>query len=213
MKCPHCLVAFHAPEMFSNLIFDVDGGWRVIFLTCPSCKKLIIYLENYEILGGFNSVISRILIRPPGVSRSPVPPEVPVDIAEDYLESCLVLAYSPKASAALSRRCLQNLLRSAAKVKPGNLANEIQQVLDSAALPTHLTESIDSIRNIGNFASHPMKSQQSGEIIPVEPCEAEWNLDVLEMLFDFYYVQPAIIAKKRADLDTKLATVGKPPMK
>ena len=207
-KCPHCLIAFHDIWLTSQLVSDVDGIWIARFTTCPTCKKLIIYLDKNN-----GMRVTSMLVRPRGISRSPVPPEVPADIAEDYVESCLVLADSPKASAALSRRCLQNLLRNAARVKQGNLANEIEQVLNSGVLPTPLADSIDAVRNIGNFAAHPMKSQQSGNIVQVEPGEAEWNLDVLEMLFDFYYVQPAKIAKKRADLDAKLAEAGKPPMK
>jgi hypothetical protein len=72
---------------------------------------------------------------------------------------------------------------------------------------------IDAVRNTGNFAAHPNKSKSTGEIVPVEPQEAEWNLDVLEALFDFYYVQPAKVAERRAALDQKLADAGKPPMK
>jgi len=214
MECPHCLVVFNSSEYTLGYgTSDVDGGWNVRYYTCPSCNKLIMFLENFDLLSP-KPPISRTLIRPRGISRTPVHSEVPADIAEDYEEACLVLADSPKASAALSRRCLQSLLRNAAKVKKqGNLADEIQQVLDSGTLPTHLAKSIDCIRNIGNFAAHPMKSQQSGDIVSVEPGEAEWNLDVLEMLFDFYYVKPAITAKKRAELDAKLATIGKPPMK
>ena len=51
------------------------------------------------------------LVRPKGISRAPLPPEVPSEFTKDYQEACLVLTDSPKASAALSRRCLQNLLR------------------------------------------------------------------------------------------------------
>ena len=120
---------------------------------------------------------------------------------------------SPKASAALSRRCLQNLLRDAAKVKHSDLSKEIQEVLDSNALPSHLAESIDSIRIIGNFGAHPNKSLSTGEILPVEPHEAEWNLEVLEELFDFYYVKPAVTAAKKTALNAKLGDAGKPPMK
>ena len=98
-------------------------------------------------------------------------------------------------------------------MKPGNLADEIQQAVDSGGLPSSLVDSIDAIRNIGNFAAHPMKSQKSGEIMPVEPGEAEWNLDVLESLFDFYFVQPEVIRKKREALNKKLQDAGKPPMK
>ena len=125
----------------------------------------------------------------------------------------MTLADSPKASAALSRRCLQAILRDHAGVKHGNLAGEIQQVIDSGKLPSHLTESLDAIRNIGNFAAHPIKSTSTGEVIEVEDGEAEWNLDVLESLFDFYFVQPAIIKKKRDALNSKLKDAGKPQMK
>lgn len=69
------------------------------------------------------------------------------------------------------------------------------------------------MRNIGNFAAHPIKSTNTGEIIDVEPGEAEWLLDVLEGLFDFYFVQPAILKAKRDKLNQKLVDAGKPPMK
>jgi hypothetical protein len=153
------------------------------------------------------------LIRPKALSRSPLSPDIPNDLAGDYRESALVLADSPKASAALSRRCLQHLLRDHAKVKPGNLTDEITEVLNSRVLPSHLAESLDAIRNIGNFAAHPMKSTSSGEILNVENGEAEWTLDVLESLFDFYFVQPATLKSKRTALDKKLADAGKKPMK
>ncbi|MCH7575862.1 MAG: DUF4145 domain-containing protein [Candidatus Marinimicrobia bacterium] len=147
------------------------------------------------------------------MSREPIGPEIPEDISADYYEACMVLDDSPKASAALSRRCLQHLLREHANVSPGNLADEIQQVIDSNQLPSHLAESIDAIRNLGNFAAHPIKSSNTGEILPVEPGESEWNLDVLESLFDFYFVQPAILKSKRAALNAKLVEANKPEMK
>lgn len=153
------------------------------------------------------------MVWPKGTARASVPSEVPADIVEDYREACLVLGDSPKASAALSRRCLQILLRGAAGVIQGDLSSEIQQVIDGGKLPTWIAENIDTIRNIGNFAAHPNKSTSTGEIVPVEPGEAEWNLDVLESLFDFYFVQPAHAKAKRDALNKKLADAGKPPLK
>jgi hypothetical protein len=47
----------------------------------------------------------------------------------------------------------------------------------------------------------------------VEAGEAEWTLDVLDGLFDFYFVQPMILEQMRAALDAKLASAGKPPVK
>lgn len=84
-------------------------------------------------------------------------------------------------------------------------------MLDSNTLPTVIAENLDAVRVTGNFAAHPMKSTNTGEIIDVEPHEAEWDLDVLEQLMDFYYVRPAIARKKRDEMNAKLAEAGKPP--
>jgi hypothetical protein len=147
------------------------------------------------------------------VARAPLPPEVPKDFASDYEEACLVLGDSEKASAALSRRCLQHILRKKGGAKDSDLAKEIQQVLDSRQLPSHIADNLDAIRNIGNFAAHPTKATNTGEIVDVEPHEAEWSLDVIEQLFDFYFVQPAKAKAKRDALNAKLQAAGKPPMK
>jgi len=154
-----------------------------------------------------------IRVLPKGSSRPPCPLQVPEEFAEDYAEACLVLPDSPKASAALSRRCLQHILRDVAKVKHSDLSSEIQEVLDSNKLPSHIAEILDAVRQVGNFAAHPIKSKSTGEIIEVEVGEAELNLDILEALFDFYFVQPARIAEKKAAINKKLQDAGKPPMK
>jgi len=124
-----------------------------------------------------------------------------------------VLADSAKASAALSRRCLQLLLRNKANVKHQDLVKEIQELLDRGTLPSHIADSLDAVRHIGNFAAHPIKSKSTGEIVRVEAGEAEWNLDVLESLFDFYFVAPARTKARRDALNKKLTDAGKPPLK
>jgi hypothetical protein len=214
-------VSFHWNADYSELSDDIDGNWFTDRSKCPACQRLIVFLiqsasePEYGVHGvvAVPDILNKLLVKPKGSSRPPCPDQVPNDISEDYQEACLILGDSPKASAALSRRALQHLLREAAGVKPGNLADEIQQVLDEGKLPSFIAQSIDAIRNIGNFSAHPLKSKQSGEILPVEPHEAEWNLDVLEGLFDFYYVQPDLVKKKRDALNKKLAEAGKPPLK
>jgi len=222
MKCPHCLVEINPDYQEHFLGKDIEGDWSVFKMTCPNerCKKFIIRIAKGTQRSGSHSMLPNIekikedrFIRPITSSRPPVPSEVDVMFSSDYNEACLVLGFSSKASAALSRRCLQNLLREKAGVKKGDLAKEIQEVIDSKSLPTYLAENIDAIRNIGNFAAHPQKSTATGEIIEVEPGEAEWLLDVLEMLFDFYFVQPALAKAKRDALNLKLQEAGKPAMK
>jgi hypothetical protein len=173
------MVEFHDNPQPIHIGQDVDGEWGMIKRTCPVCKKLILHLQNsaganamwgmsqgnQRVFGGFSIISSEQLVKPKGSRRLPVAVEVPKKFADDYSEGCLVLPDSAKSAAALGRRCLQNLLREVAKVKPGNLADEIQAVIDSGKLPSDLNESIDAVRNIGNFAAHPMKSTQSGEIL------------------------------------------------
>jgi len=218
MKCPHCRVAFHEKWDRNYIGIDADGAWIVLDAHCPECKRVMLLVLNgppvKDLNGhliGVEPVQRRFLAYPKGTTRPACPAEVPAGLTEDYGEACLVLADSAKASAALSRRCLQNLLREAANVKPGDLYDEIQQVLDSKALPSSIADAIDAVRAIGNFAAHPVKSQHTGEVLPVEPGEAEWNLDVLESLFDFYFVQPARIRAKKDALNKKLAEAGKKP--
>jgi len=218
MKCPHCLVEFHADPSRIQLGSDVDGLWEVEWTLCPNkeCRRFTIFLVGSSPAEvGVRHIlrVERIMARPRGVVRTPPVIEVPKAYSDDYREACLVLADSPKASAALSRRCLQRVLRDVEKVKPADLADEIQEAIDRGKLPSHLADAIDAVRNIGNFAAHPIKSRSGGEIVDVEPGEAEWNLDTLESLFDFYFVLPSRIKEKRDALDKKLKDVGKPPIK
>lgn len=217
MKCPHCLVTVFADPSRTHLGQFKEGQWFLQITPCPSCNRPTIALGfGSAYVGGPRIVSDEQLFQvyPRGSGRPPVPPEVTdQEVAEDYREACEVFPISTKASAALSRRCLQHLLRLKAGIKSGDLNGEIQQVLDSKALPTHLADAIDAIRHIGNFAAHPIKSKNTGQVLPVEPGEAEWNLDTLEGLFDFYYIQPALLAGKRAALNQKLQSAGKPPVK
>jgi hypothetical protein len=218
MKCPHCLVQFHDNPNATTLGVDADRGWILYVRTCPACQRFVMELHNgnplYTAPGKFSALggPTRHLVWPRASARPPCPTEVPPAIREDYNEACLVLADSPKASAALSRRCLQNVLVDAAKVKKRDLYDQIQEVLDSNTLQSDIADGLHMVRIIGLFAAHPVKSQHTGEIMPVEPGEAEWNLDVLESLFDYYYVRSAILKSKKDALNKKLSEAGKKPL-
>jgi hypothetical protein len=45
-----------------------------------------------------------------------------------------------------------------------------------------------------------------------EEGEAEYNLEVLEDLFEAYYVEPQRDAQRKADLNKKLRSAGKKPI-
>lgn len=217
MKCPHCQKQFHPdPKAFS---LGKHGRkdqwsylWNVTVLTCPACDGPSVFLDYQQDWGSSKFRGEHILAFPKTGKKAPAPREVPAEIARDFNEASVVLNESPQASAALSRRCLQHVLVERGVTKSDNLSTGIDEALKSG-LPSHLAENLDAIRNIGNFAAHPQKSLHSSEVLPVEPEEAEWNLEVLELLFDFYYVQPARSVARRAELNAKLSDVGKKPMK
>jgi hypothetical protein len=43
--------------------------------------------------------------------------------------------------------------------------------------------------------------------------EADWLLEVIEALFDFYFSQPKAAERRRERLNKKLGDAGKPPLK
>ena len=115
---------------------------------------------------------------------------MPDEFKADYQEACLTLSDSPKASAALSRRCLQLILREKLGAKGRNLQEEIQWATESSNLPSHIVALLDVPRKVGNRAAHPMLSD-AGLIVDVEPWEAGWCLEIIEALYDYLFVLPA----------------------
>jgi len=218
MKCPHCTVTIHPSWATSNIRNgnNQDAGWRVLFMECPACKEHILRLGKIEFKNNQMSVFEWRQIFPVGSSRGPVPAEVPKDIAADYNEAALVLPLSPKASAALSRRCLQSVLDSAG-YKQKDLSQQVDAVLaetnTTKALPTGVHVIVDAIRNFGNFSAHKITDKTSLQVIAVEPHEAEFCLDTLDAVFDHYYVKPAQAKAMKDALNAKLAAAKKPAAK
>jgi uncharacterized protein DUF4145 len=212
--CPHCGVAFKGEWLRFHLANDRDGNWWVRHSNCPTCQRVIITLVHHQTTGAADGAPAMtqtvLVVHPRGPVRA-VPEQVPEHYAADYREAALILSDSPKASAALSRRLLQHVLREEGGVKPSDLSREIDEALP--ALPTRTAQALDAIRAIGNFAAHPTKATNTGEIIEVEEGEAEWSLDVLDFLFDHYFVAPAVFMVKRDALNDKLEAAGKPPLK
>ncbi|MBE0531647.1 MAG: DUF4145 domain-containing protein [Rhodospirillales bacterium] len=203
MECPHCTKHFH--EEWSN--HELSFGWFSKETKCPACRKVTIELWNQ----GTQKSHRAYPLGAPG--RQPVDlNNIPHDIVQDYEEACAVLAVSAKASAALARRCLQAILQQHG-YSHKNLIDQIKAVLTEKdpkkSLPQSLQDTMDAIRNFGNFSAHPMTDGDTLQVIDVEPEEAEWCLEILEELFDHYYDKPAIAATKKAALDAKLQAAGK----
>jgi hypothetical protein len=180
-------------------------------MDCPQCRRCIIEIVVAEQVMASGTILrerNRYLVRPQFATRPRPPSVVPIELVNDYVEASAVLQVSPMASAAISRRCLQHYLQKQG-FNNHNLCDQIRAATDSGKLPEYIVSDLDAVRVVGNFAAHPMKDQHTGEVLPVEPGEAEWLLDVLEALFEFSYVGPANAKKRHASLQTKQQAAGK----
>ena len=216
MRCPHCHVAINVPESEAHLGRDVDGEWMARTFDCPECSRMTVQLVRFHHGRSgppFVQVDDEVeVVRPHSSLRPPAPPEVPESLSRLYDEASVVAPLSPRASGALARRALQQLIRDEGGIQKRDLAAEIDGLVASAGLPTHLTELLHAVRQVGNFAAHPMKSTQTGDVIDVEPGEVELVFDILDGLFDFCFVQPAVTARRKAELNAKLRAAGKPEL-
>ena len=160
---------------------------------CPSCKKAIVSVDFGE---------EGIRLGYPTQGSKPIDDAVPKDIAKDYQESLLVLQYSSNASAALSRRCLENILKN-----HGFSNNKLSEKIKAAkpSLPSYIVECIDASRMIGNLAAHPNVDDCSGTLLDVDREEAELIIHMLDDLFDHYYIKPKKNKEVMAKFDGKVS--------
>ena len=222
MQCPHCSIHIHEDWHERQFYFVNNNSieWKYRIAHCSECNKHIINIcsidnHNDTKEGGFEP-FEWVQIYPVSGNRGPVPREVPADIGQDYVEACRVLPFSAKASAALSRRCLQTILHEHG-YKARDLAKEIELLLNETdpkkGIPESLRLTVDAIRNFGNFSAHPVTDLTTLQLIDVEPEEAEWCLETIEEMFRHFYVRPEQAKARKALLDEKLAAAGKPPSK
>jgi hypothetical protein len=165
----------------------------------PDCQDVTIVaaLTKGKLMGTpyryfSDEVIETYALRPSSSSK-PQPEYIPEPLREDYYEACSIRDLSPKASATLSRRCLQGMIRDFCGISRGTLFDEIaalRKQADAGAAPKGVepesVEAIDHVRSIGNIGAHMEKD--INVIVDVEPGEAQALIELIELLFDEWYV-------------------------
>jgi len=198
--CPHCnTAALIRDDEKKTTEFDLEsslGLWKYtttgIICPNPNCKKPTIIVE----MGEYNNFVTHKLLKH-GRKIVPVLPQtskqrakdypdyIPATIRSDYNEACAIVLLSPKASATLSRRCLQGMIRDfwGVKDKP-NLHQEILAIEDR--VDPVVWQAILDVKSIGNIGAHMEKDINL--IIDVSPDEADLLIEMVEMLLDDWYV-------------------------
>lgn len=192
--------------------YDAESHLELRAVECPSCNKLVISVDVPGPVLGEKVVTRTHSLLWPQYPITDLPAEMPAGIDRDYREAVAVRDRSPRAAAALLRRCLQATLIHAGNVtEKASLADQIEEALPD--LPGYLADDVDAIRNVGNYAAHPLKSEDPERLLEVEEDEVEWLLEVLLRLLDFYYVSRPRSEERRARLNEKLTAAGKLPLK
>jgi hypothetical protein len=119
----------------------------------------------------------------PSSRAKPYPDYIPVALRSDYNEACAIEELSAKASATLSRRCLQGLIRDFYGITKRTLNDEIAAI--EPLVSADLWKAIDGLRQVGNIGAHPEKD--TNVIVDVEPGEAAALIELIELLFRTTY--------------------------
>ncbi|EAH8622890.1 TPA: DUF4145 domain-containing protein [Campylobacter jejuni] len=159
-NCPHCGVYSRMEwdgfyNVYNNRIKQVEG-YSFSESTCYHCERSVIWYlkdENPKIF--FPREVA-------------IPPEenMPENVKEIYEEASLVLGDSPRASCALLRLALQELMKYLKEniqiyngLKNRNINEDIKEIINIGNFyqeqKESLEEAMNSIRLIGNKASHP----------------------------------------------------------
>ena len=208
-KCPYCghaqvLSGERVDEFSHQLLVEREKSEHLLYLNgvaivCANekCRELSLteeLLEEHQDASGTYFGIQRDFWRMlPLSSAEPQPDFIPKRIRDDYYEACAIRDLSPTASATITRRCLQGMIRDFCKISKPRLIDEIEelhkQVDFGDAPPGVLPDSVDAIndvRKIGNIGAH--MEADINVIVDVDPDEAQTLIELVEALFSEWYV-------------------------
>ncbi len=162
---------------------------RVVTCPNPTCREftLDVTLHDHRQFGPSNwrdlDAREQWRLVPPAEMMI-FPTYIPTPILADYKESCLIRTLSPKASATLSRRCLQGMIRDFWGISKSRLVDEIDALADKVDPTTWA--SIDAVRKIGNIGAH--MERDINLIIDVDQDEAQLLIGLIETLINDWYI-------------------------
>ena len=143
------------------------------------------------------------------VSR-PIDHSVPPEFAEDYKEANAILEDSPRMSTVLSRSILADLLERYAGLSQFRTTDRIDKFIEDPKHPPNLKDNLHYLREIADLSAHT-KTDRLGQRIKVTKEEAEWTLDVIDGLFDYFIIGPAKDAERRRAIAEKIEEAGRKP--
>jgi hypothetical protein len=195
-------------------IENSDGGDKYIqnrFIVCPNeeCQKISLNTTLYSAIYEHGSYTPNQeenywnLIPRSNANQFNEEYKIPIAILNDYEEACLIESLSPKASATLSRRCLQGMIRDFWSIKKPadhkglwSLIHEIKAIKEK--VDPDVWEAIEAVRKVGNIGAH--MELDVNVIIDVSKEEARKLIELIELLLEEWYVYRYLRAKRLAEI-------------
>ena len=139
--CPHCNV--YAKQEWFELSYSADYYVSTHELCiCSHCDQNSIWNTS-----------SKTIVDPSITTNIPPHEDMPEEIKSLYMEALSVIDLSPKASSALLRLALQNLMPLIG-ANTGKINEDIAKLVREG-LPEEIQQALDYCRVIGNNAVHP----------------------------------------------------------
>ncbi len=222
IECPHCGFKV-AVSTLRNRSFYTYGHQNIFFhgenvscvvLRCANavCNKESLWFTYSPEEGG--KLVRKRLV--PRSSAKPWPDYIPKKIRDDYEEACLILEDSPKASAALARRCLQGMIRDFWDINKNNLYKEIEAIQSDVG--NEVYQALLGLKNIGNIGAHPetiadvtaddaqaLVGAHPETIVDVTADDAQALVSLLHLLVEMWYID----REKRSQQLAKVTKLGK----
>ena len=176
------------------------GILKIIVCPNPKCRQQTISLDVFQYNTNNQQLGKKVYswhLKPESEAK-PFPDYIPEQLRNDYEEASLIKNKSPKASATLSRRCLQGMIRNFWGITKARLIDEIEELKMKVDATTW--EAIDSVRHVGNIGAHMEKDVNL--IIDVDPEEAGLLIWLVETLFEEWYIA-------RHERETKMKALAK----
>ena len=188
LKCPYCGIPLSTSQHCITTRFNTHGvsvspttpyPFRISFYYCPECLKPTIFFEGCD--DEYKDVFSMLV---PSSLAKQFPEYVPQAILQDYIEAHNILHLSPKASATLSRRCLQGMIHDFFGIKEKNLNAEITSL--KTLVDPIIWKGLDDLRKLGNIGAH--MEHNIDKIVDIDPGEAEKLVMLIEFLIEKWYI-------------------------
>lgn len=196
-QCPYCqtwnAVSYGSQRVYQVAIDGKSGcgprpsacesecSVEVTLQQCQKCKEYLVAVEGV----GEKVIFPKVSVRPNSNAKR-FPDYIPEKIRNDYEEAYAIAHLSPKASATLSRRCLQAMIRDFWGISEKTLIKEIEALSSSEKISPQDKNALHAIRQLGNIGAHPDKDPLV--MVDIDPDEATMMLSVIEHFFNAWYI-------------------------